>query len=144
MLRQSAIEKTGLMDENFFLYYEDVDLCLRIRKAGWRISYTPESTITHIGGRSTAQTSVKGDFMASRGLMVYLRKHKGRLATAIFAIIFKPAFLVGQITNIFSGFIAYCVFTLFYNQKKRPKSLVKLRRSMTFLGKYSWEFIFKI
>lgn len=47
LVRKSAIESVGLLDERFFLYMEDVDWCRRFWRAGWRVVYTPESTICH-------------------------------------------------------------------------------------------------
>jgi N-acetylglucosaminyl-diphospho-decaprenol L-rhamnosyltransferase len=50
--RRSAFEQVGGFDERIYLYFEDNDLCLRLRKAGWRVVYNPLATITHIGGAS--------------------------------------------------------------------------------------------
>lgn len=42
------------MDERFFLYFEDVDLCLRLRRAGWRVVYNPDSVMVHAHRRESA------------------------------------------------------------------------------------------
>jgi N-acetylglucosaminyl-diphospho-decaprenol L-rhamnosyltransferase len=55
MARRQAIEQVGLLDENIFMYFEDNDWCLRIRKAGWKVYYNPQVSIVHIGGQSLAQ-----------------------------------------------------------------------------------------
>jgi len=47
MIRESVLERTGLFDERFFVYAEDVDLCYRIRKLGHKIVYFPETKVTH-------------------------------------------------------------------------------------------------
>ena len=52
MLRRSALDKVGGLDERIFMYFEDNDLCLRLRAAGYRIVYSPDAQITHIGGQS--------------------------------------------------------------------------------------------
>ena len=49
-----ALEAVGVFDEAFFLYEEDVDLCLRLRKAGWRVVFTPAAEVVHRLGRSMA------------------------------------------------------------------------------------------
>ena len=49
-VRRNVLEQVGGFDENFFMYFEDNDLCRRIRKAGWKVFYNPEVTITHLGG----------------------------------------------------------------------------------------------
>src|SRR3989304_6617324 len=53
MLRRSALEKTGYFDEDFFLYGEDIDLCFRIKKAGFKVMYVPDVSITHTKGISS-------------------------------------------------------------------------------------------
>ena len=53
-LRRSALDAIGGWDERYFMYMEDVDLCWRLRRLGWRIAYDPSGRATHIGGVSTA------------------------------------------------------------------------------------------
>jgi GT2 family glycosyltransferase len=53
IIRREVIEKIGLFDARFFLYYEEVDLCKRIATAGYQVYYWPELVITHIGGASS-------------------------------------------------------------------------------------------
>ncbi len=54
MVRTQVLDSIGGLDERFFMYFEDVDLCLRIREQGYRISYFPEAEIVHLVGRSSA------------------------------------------------------------------------------------------
>jgi len=53
LLRQKALDEIGLFDETYFLYFEETDLCLRARRAGWQVHYVPASEVTHIGSVST-------------------------------------------------------------------------------------------
>lgn len=53
MLRASALRQVGLFDENFFLYFEETELCLRIRRAGWMTVFVADSRVRHIGGATT-------------------------------------------------------------------------------------------
>jgi N-acetylglucosaminyl-diphospho-decaprenol L-rhamnosyltransferase len=53
-LRRSALESIGGWDEGYFMYMEDVDLCWRLRRLGWRIAYEPAGQVTHVQGASTA------------------------------------------------------------------------------------------
>lgn len=55
LARREAIELAGLLDEQIFMYFEDNDWCLRIRRAGWRVYYNPLVAITHIGGQGLAR-----------------------------------------------------------------------------------------
>ena len=52
MVRRATLDEIGLLDENYFIYGDEVDLQYRIKKAGWQIYYLPEATIIHYGGRS--------------------------------------------------------------------------------------------
>jgi GT2 family glycosyltransferase len=62
LIKNSVVEQVGLLDENFFAYYEDVDWSLRIRKAGYHLTYIPQSTIYHAAG-----ASVKRDIRINEG-----------------------------------------------------------------------------
>lgn len=59
MLRHSAYEAAGGFDERFFLYFEETDLCLRARRAGWLSVYLPQSRVMHIGSVSTGMKTWK-------------------------------------------------------------------------------------
>ena len=57
LIRREVIEQVGFLDEGFFMYYEDVDFCHRVRKAGWTILYWPQAKIIHLLGGSSKITS---------------------------------------------------------------------------------------
>ena len=54
-LRREALDDIGGWDERYFMYMEDVDLCLRLRRAGWRVEYLPSGEVVHVQGVSTSQ-----------------------------------------------------------------------------------------
>ena len=94
IVRRKALVKAGLFDPVFFLYYEEVDLCLRVKTAGFRIFYWPDIVVTHIGGESSRQLrSLKLSGHARevvlwrmRSTLLYYRKHHGwqaRLAMSL-------------------------------------------------------------
>jgi GT2 family glycosyltransferase len=55
LVRSQLLTQIGGFDEQFFYYYEDVDLCFRVWKAGYPILFTPDATIVHLGGQSTKE-----------------------------------------------------------------------------------------
>ena len=57
LIRREVFESVGLMDEQYFLYYEETDFCLQARKAGWLCWYVPQSRVMHISGQSTGVTA---------------------------------------------------------------------------------------
>jgi N-acetylglucosaminyl-diphospho-decaprenol L-rhamnosyltransferase len=54
-LRRTALDVVGGWDERYFMYFEDTDLCFRLRSAGWGIAYDPAGLVWHVQGASTAQ-----------------------------------------------------------------------------------------
>ncbi|MBP1464739.1 glycosyltransferase family 2 protein [Candidatus Chloroploca sp. M-50] len=61
MLRRETLARVKGFDEAFFMYFEDVDLCRRIRHDGWKICYVPTIAITHLGGQSLQQNPAAQD-----------------------------------------------------------------------------------
>lgn len=59
LVRRQLFESIGLMDEGFFLYFEETDLCLRAARAGWACWYAPLGLVMHIAGQSTGVTSTR-------------------------------------------------------------------------------------
>ncbi len=55
LVRRTVVERVGLLDEQYFMYSEEIDWCQRIRAAGWSILMAPEARIVHFGGQSTSQ-----------------------------------------------------------------------------------------
>jgi N-acetylglucosaminyl-diphospho-decaprenol L-rhamnosyltransferase len=58
LIRKEVIEAAGPMDEGYFMYFEDVDYCLRARNAGWRIAFTPTARVVHLRGGRTPEAFV--------------------------------------------------------------------------------------
>lgn len=84
MMRKSVLDQVGLFDETFFLYFEETDLCLRARRAGWPTVYIPASQVTHIGSVSTGLktwTRVPGYWFDSR--RHYYTKNHGAAYAAL-------------------------------------------------------------
>ncbi|AKQ44848.1 hypothetical protein TH63_03170 [Rufibacter radiotolerans] len=80
-MRAEALDKVGLLDEDFFMYGEDIDLSFRIKEGGYDVVYFPETRIIHYKGESTRKTSVNYVFMFYRAMMVFAEKHfSGRQA----------------------------------------------------------------
>lgn len=59
IIRREVFETIGLMDESFFLYFEEVDLCLRARRAGFPCWYVPQSRVVHLVGQASGVTSAR-------------------------------------------------------------------------------------
>ena len=83
LARRAALETVGLFDEGFFLYEEDADLCLRLRRAGWRVVFTPAAEVVHRLGRSMEKAPQRSRLEYHRSHLRYYRKHNGFLSTAL-------------------------------------------------------------
>jgi GT2 family glycosyltransferase len=77
LLRRAALDQIGLLDEGFFLYGEELDLCTRLRNGEWDVVFTPEVEVTHEGGVSTGR-SRRMNLIHSRSIYRYYRKHRAR------------------------------------------------------------------
>ena len=55
MLKREVIQQTGMFDEQFFMYCEEIDWAWRIHDAGWSVYCVPSADVTHLGGQSTSQ-----------------------------------------------------------------------------------------
>jgi GT2 family glycosyltransferase len=82
LVRSSAIDDVGLLDESFFFYGEETDWCRRFKDAGWPLRFAPVGEIIHYGSLSSRQCNHRRDLMLTRGLLQYHRKHSGVMATA--------------------------------------------------------------
>jgi GT2 family glycosyltransferase len=83
LARREALLAVGGFDEAFFLYEEDVDLCVRVRRAGWRIRFTPAAEALHHLGRSMAKAGTRPELEYHKSHLLYYRKHNGGLAQAL-------------------------------------------------------------
>jgi GT2 family glycosyltransferase len=76
LMRRSALDEVGLFDEGYWMYMEDLDLCYRLRTAGWKTWYEPSVTVTHAKGGSTGgRRGVRLTWAFNRGMLRFYRKH---------------------------------------------------------------------
>ncbi len=75
MLRREVVDQVGLLDEDFFMYGEDVDWCYRIKQAGWKIMYYPKAKIIHYKGGSTDKRNPKLIYEFYRAMILFYDKH---------------------------------------------------------------------
>ncbi|HER07280.1 MAG TPA: glycosyltransferase family 2 protein, partial [Bacteroides sp.] len=74
-IRRETLDKTGLLDESFFMYGEDIDLSYRITRAGYKNYYFPETTIIHYKGESTRKGSLNYVRMFYQAMIIFAGKH---------------------------------------------------------------------
>jgi hypothetical protein len=75
LVRREAMEQAGLLDEDFFMYGEDLDWAFRIKQHGWKVYYNPATTVLHYKRESAKQRPVKTITEFYRAMLVFHRKH---------------------------------------------------------------------
>lgn len=73
-VRPQAVSEVGGLDERFFLFSEEVDWCYRFRQAGWKVLFTPEAEVVHVGGASHGGRLFREQL---QGHLLFLEKHRG-------------------------------------------------------------------
>jgi GT2 family glycosyltransferase len=87
LMRADALHQVGGFDQQFFMYAEDIDLCMRFRRAGWRVAYQPVTTVVHVGGGSGDHgvRTARADAAAYRTMAPLIRKHRPGVRGALLA-----------------------------------------------------------
>jgi GT2 family glycosyltransferase len=93
LMRRDLVERLGGLDESFFLYNEDIDLCARTREAGFDVRYEPAATAHHIGGASAPREQLMAIY--ARGRVAYARKHGDRTG----ALVEAAGVILGHVTH---------------------------------------------
>ena len=75
LMRKSVLDTIGLLDETFFMYGEDIDLSYRIKKAGYKNYYFPETQIIHYKGESTKRSSLNYVIIFYKAMAIFSKKH---------------------------------------------------------------------
>ncbi len=77
LLRRSALDEVGLLDERFFMYFEETDWCKRAQEADWRVLYQPQAQVRHLAGQSSAQDLSRSHIYFTDSKAKYYAKHFG-------------------------------------------------------------------
>jgi len=91
LMRKTTLDKTGLLDEDFFMYGEDIDLSYRITKAGYKNYYFADTSIIHYKGESTKKSSVNYVFVFYKAMVIFAKKHFAPGGAALFAFLINMA-----------------------------------------------------
>ena len=120
-VRRDAVEHIGLLDEDFFIYAEDMDWCKRFNDAGWKIVYYPLAESLHYGGASSANAPVRFYVEMQKANLQYWSKHHGNLSRyAYLGIVFLHQSLRVLCNGIYSLLVP----------DKRDACMYKTKRSI--------------
>jgi GT2 family glycosyltransferase len=121
LLRREALDQIGLLDEEYFIYGDEVDLQYRLDKAGWKVYYNPSVTTIHYGGRSMDRWRRRK--MVYRGKMLFYRKYYGFLRSTALRVMIGLLSMVKMI-----GWVSMLLFP-----KWRDRSYLELRSNISVL-----------
>jgi len=132
-LRGAAIEKTGLLDEDFFMYGEDIDFSYRLLKAGYYNYYFPEVRVIHFKGESTDKAHINTIINFYKAMVIFVQKHFSDGTMKGFVHLIKAAIFLRGLLSLVRRSLARVFMPLtklsdksFYreNEKKERKTLI--------------------
>lgn len=91
MMRKSVLDQIGLLDEDFFMYGEDIDLSWRIKLGGYENYYFPKTRIIHYKGESTKKSSINYVFVFYNAMIIFARKHFSKSNASLFSFFINIA-----------------------------------------------------
>lgn len=112
LLRRETLDKTGLLDETFFMYGEDIDLSYRITQAGYKNYYFPHTRIIHYKGESTKKFSINYVFVFYNAMIIFARKHFSPNNARIFSILINLAIYFRASLAIVRRFMKSTIFPI--------------------------------
>jgi len=86
MVRREAIEKVGLLDEDYFLFFEETDWCYRMKKAGWKVYHVPQAQVYHFQGKSVEKERGRAKVEYYRSRYIFFKKHRGKFQLLLLII----------------------------------------------------------
>ena len=104
LLRKETLNKVGLLDEDYFMYGEDIDLSYRILKGGYKNYYFPETTIIHYKGESTKKGSVNYVLVFYNAMIIFAKKHFSNKNFKIYSLVINLAIYFRALLAILSRF----------------------------------------
>jgi GT2 family glycosyltransferase len=126
MVRRAAMEKAGLMAENFFLYYEELDWCDRVRKAGYEIWLNPKALIYHKESVSVGKTSALKEYFMNRNRILYIRRNAPLHARIVFYLYFvlivAPRNILVYIKENHPNFVGILLKAIWWNITQNKNS----------------------
>ncbi len=115
-VRKTAIDDAGLLDEDYFFFFEETDWCLRFRQRGWKVFFHPHAGIVHLQGRSAGRTFLRAriEYWISR--YTFFRKHRPLMAR----VILRTGLFIKLLLDLSLSVVSNA-FSFFASAKKRRK-----------------------
>ena len=102
VIRKKLIEEIGCLDEKFYIWFEEVDYCLRAKKKGWKVVYFPQTQIVHHSGESFSKAKViKKQLIFNRSLRYFFRKHHSFASYLVLLLMQIPSIFLASLVAVF-------------------------------------------
>ena len=112
LMRKTVLDQVGLLDEDFFMYGEDIDLSYRIIKGGFKNYYFPETRIIHYKGESTKKNTVNYVYVFYNAMVIFAKKHYSPKNARAFSFLINSAIVFRGFIALVSSFIRSMVVPL--------------------------------
>jgi len=135
-----VLDEVGPMDERFFVYYDDADLCLRIRQAGYRVRFEPAACIIHVGGVSAEHAA--SSVLYLRSLYRFLYKHHGRVRGCLMVNALRVGLWLREALQLLVEASAALVLLLVGRLDRARRRARRARRAVRYLCLDHWRTLF--
>lgn len=112
MIRKSVLDQIGLLDENFFMYGEDIDLSYRITQAGYKNYYLADTSIIHYKGESTKKSSINYVFVFYKAMAIFARKHFSAKNAKLFSFLIHLAIYLRASLAVMSRTLKHAILPI--------------------------------
>ena len=123
-VRREALDSVGMLDENYFIYAEDIDWCKRYRDAGWDVVFYPGAEAIHFGGASSEIAPLRFYIEMQKADLQYWQKHHGSFKKYIYRANLYLFHIIRIVANSGLYFLPF---------KKKEEKLFKIKRSAAFI-----------
>lgn len=124
-IRQSMLTDTGLLDEDFFFYYEETEWCFRIGQSGWDIVFDPKIAMVHTGGASTKGYSKEAAIELFRSRLLYWQKTMSVIERRILYLWHIPKL-------VFDALFYLMITAITFGKPHKPKQKLSVKTTMLF------------
>jgi GT2 family glycosyltransferase len=132
-----VLDRVGALDERFFVYFEEVDLCRRMHDAGLRRRFVPEATITHLAGVSAGGQAAASLFLC-RSMFLYLKKHNPRAKSLPGLVLLWIGMCLRELSQLVGNSVAAAVLLAVGRRDRASRRWRRTRGAARFLFIDAW------
>lgn len=149
LMRKSALDRVGLLDEDYFMYGEDIDLSYRIQQGGYKNYYFAGTSILHYKGESTKKGSLNYVYVFYNAMAIFARKHFSRRNARAYALLIRMAIWLRATLSVLKRFaerlaLPLADFAVLFGGMYFLKTYWERNHRFIHGGEYPWEYTFVV